>query len=109
MIVAIIFLLLVCVSLLCGIIFLLFHLPKKFGHPKLGRWLGGVATVIFAIFLISFLFSMTGWVMFPKNKVRHLLKDSSIELVDRFKILDHENIGYDIHGDISASASDSLC
>lgn len=71
MIVAIIFLLLVCVSLLCGIIFLLFHLPKKFGHPKLGRWLGGVATVIFAIFLISFLFSMAGWVMghYRKNAI----------------------------------------
>lgn len=103
MTVAIIIILLFCFSLPCGVIFLLFHLPKKFGHPKLGRWLGGVATALFALFLISFLFSMTGWVIFPKNKVRHLLKDSSIELVDRFKILDHENIGFDIHGDIYES------
>lgn len=71
MIVAIIIILLVCFSLPCGIIFLRIHLPKKFGYPKLGRWLGGVATVLFALFLISFLFSMAGWVMghYRKNAI----------------------------------------
>ncbi|MCQ2277085.1 MAG: hypothetical protein MJZ87_09115 [Bacteroidales bacterium] len=87
------------VALPCGIIFLLFHIPKTLGRPKLGRWLGISVSVLYGLFMLSFLFSMTGWVVFPKHKVRNLLQDSSIELTDRFSVLDHENIGFDIHGD----------
>ena len=87
------------VALPCGIIFLLFHIPKTLGRPKLGRWLGTSASALYGLFMLSFIFSMTGWVVFPKNKVRNLLKDSSIVLTDRFTITNHENIGFDIHGD----------
>lgn len=77
------FLILVFVILPLGLIFLFYFIPKKLGHPKIGKVLsiGLLCLILFSILTIIFEDSF-----FTKKDATELLAEQEIILNDRFDI-----------------------
>ena len=70
-----------------GIIFLSYWLPKKFGYPKIGKYLAIFVTLFFLVMILMSVFEDE---LFSKNEARELLQEQNIELKDDIEIKENE-------------------
>lgn len=84
----IIALLLAFIGLPVGVGLLLYFVPKKFGYPKIGKFL----TVIYglALLYIAFLFIFEDR-LFTNNDAKELIEEQNIQLRDKFVLLDNSS------------------
>jgi len=85
---AIVFLILF--SLILGLIYLGYWIPKKYGNKKLGKIISGILAIGFCILILSIIFEDK---LFFKSDAISLLANQNIELVDDFKIINNESGG----------------
>jgi len=72
-----------------GIIFLSYWLPKKFGYPKIGKYLAIFVTLFFLVMILMSVFEDE---LFSKNEARELLKEQNIELKDDIEIKENKSM-----------------
>lgn len=82
---------LVIVSIVIGIIYLSYWLPKRFGKRKLGLWISGILTTGMVVLIFAYIFDD---VFFFKSDVVKKLSEHSFELQDDFKITRNESGGF---------------
>ncbi|SFI97998.1 hypothetical protein SAMN05421638_1672 [Kaistella treverensis] len=80
---------LVFVGLPIGLGLLLYFIPKKFGHPKTGKYL----TIIFGVFILS----IVPWTafedqLFTTNNAKELVEEQQIFLKDKFDLQDNKSM-----------------
>ncbi len=80
---------LVFVGLPIGLGLLLYFVPKKFGHPKTGKYL----TIIFGVFILSIvLWTAFEDQLFTKNNAKELVEEQQIFLKDKFDLQDNKSM-----------------
>lgn len=79
------------ISIIVGLIFLAYWLPKRLGKRKLGLWLSGILTVGLLILIMATVFEDQ---FFFKSDAKEKLKEHNVELVDDFKIVSNESGGF---------------
>ncbi|WP_246566611.1 hypothetical protein [Kaistella soli] len=80
---------LVFVGLPIGLGLLLYFIPKKFGHPKTGKYL----TIIFGVFILSIvLWTAFEDQLFTKNNAKELVEEQQIFLKDKFDLQDNKSM-----------------
>lgn len=82
-------LILVFVGLPIGLGYLFYFIPKKLGHPKIGKLL----TLTFAIFLlIIVLLTLFEDQLFSKDNAKELVEEQQILLIDNFDLQKNESV-----------------
>lgn len=84
------FIILAFISLVVGLLFLSYWIPKKFGKRKLGLWLSGILTLGILLFAITIVFEDK---FFFKSDAQDRLREHNIELKDDFKIISNKSGG----------------
>jgi len=79
------------ISIIVGLIYLAYWLPKRLGKRKLGLWLSGILTVGLLTLIMATVFEDQ---FFFKADAIEKLKEHNIELLDDFKILSNESGGF---------------
>lgn len=79
------------ISLVVGLIYLAYWLPKRLGKRKIGLWLSGILTVGLLTLIIATVFEDQ---FFFKSDAIEKLKEHNVELKDDFKILSNESGGF---------------
>ena len=79
------------ISIIVGIIYLAYWLPKKFGKRKSGLWLSGILTTALLLLTIATVFKDK---FIFKSDVQEILKEHNFELNDEFKIVSNESGGF---------------
>jgi hypothetical protein len=79
------------ISIIVGLIYLAYWLPKRLGKRKLGLWLSGILTVGLLILIIATVFEDQ---FFFKSDAKEKLKEHNVELIDDFKIVSNESGGF---------------
>ena len=79
------------ISIIVGLIYLAYWLPKRLGKRKLGLWLSGILTVGLLILIMATVFEDQ---FFFKSDAKEKLKEHKVELVDDFKIVSNESGGF---------------
>jgi len=81
---------LLTIIFVCGVIFLAYWIPKKYGKRKLGIGLAILVTLIFATPILSFAFED---LLFFKSDVKEILDEHGIKLNDNFNLKSNEMTG----------------
>jgi hypothetical protein len=82
-------LILVFVGLPIGLGYLFYFIPKKLGHPKIGKFL----TLTFVIFLlIIVLLTLFEDQLFSKDNAKELVEEQQILLIDNFDLQKNESV-----------------
>jgi peptidoglycan/LPS O-acetylase OafA/YrhL len=71
------------ISIIVGLIYLAYWLPKRLGKRKLGLWLSGILTVGLLILIMATVFEDQ---FFFNSHAKEKLKEHNIELIDDFKL-----------------------
>jgi hypothetical protein len=79
------------ISIIVGLIYLAYWLPKRLGKRKLGLWLSGILTVGLLTLIMATVFEDQ---FFFKADAIEKLKEHNVELLDDFKILSNESGGF---------------
>lgn len=79
------------ISIIVGIIYFTYWLPKKLGKKIIGLWLSGILTVGLLILIITTVFDDQ---FFFKSDAKEKLKEQNVELMDDFKIVSNESGGF---------------
>ncbi|WP_194976204.1 hypothetical protein [Aquiflexum lacus] len=79
------------ISIIVGLIYLAYWLPKRLGKRKLGLWLSGILTVGLLTLIVATVFEDQ---FFFKSDAIEKLKEHNVELIDDFKILSNESGGF---------------
>ena len=79
------------ISIIVGLIYLAYWVPKKFGNRKLGLWLSGILTTGLLILIFATIFEDK---FFFKSDVREKLNEHNFELKDDFIIISNESGGF---------------
>ena len=79
------------ISIIVGLIYLAYWLPKRLGKRKLGLRLSGILTVGLLILIMATVFEDQ---FFFKSDAKEKLKEHNVELVDDFKIVSNESGGF---------------
>ena len=82
---------LLTISIVVGLIYFVYWLPKRFGKRKLGLWLAGILTVGLITFILATVFEDK---LFFKSDAKECLGEHKIELKDDFKIISNESGGF---------------
>jgi hypothetical protein len=82
---------LLLISIIVGLIYFAYWLPKRLGKRKLGLWLSGTLTAGLLILIIATVFEDK---FFFKSDAQKRLKEHSIELKDDFKIISNDSGGF---------------
>ena len=85
------FSILLFISIIVGLIYLAYWLPKKLGNRKLGLWLSGILTAGLLILIITTVFEDQ---FFFKSDAKGKLNEHNVELTDDFKIIYNESGGF---------------
>ncbi len=72
-----------------GLTFLSYWIPKKFGYPKVGRYLAITLGILFSILSIYTIFEDQ---FFFKRDARKLLNEQDIHLTDDFEIIENKSM-----------------
>ncbi len=86
-----ILIILLAISIIVGLIFLAYWVPKRLGKRKLGLWLSGI---LGTGFLLVFLATVFEDQMFFKSDARKRLSEHHIELKDDFNLISNESSGF---------------
>ena len=78
-----IILILLTISVVFGLIYLSYWIPKRLGNKKLGIWLSRILLASFLILILATLFKDQ---LFFKHDAKKSLKEHGIELKDEFKL-----------------------
>ena len=78
------------ISIVVGLIYLAYWLPKRLGKRKLGLWLAGILTAGLLTIIIATVFEDQ---FFFKSDVMERLSEHNIELKEDFKIISNESGG----------------
>jgi hypothetical protein len=80
----------IIISFICvGLIFLTYWIPKKFGYPKIGKFLGIFLGIFFSLLIIYIIFEDQ---FFFKRDARKLLSEQDIHLTDNFEIIENKSM-----------------
>jgi hypothetical protein len=79
------------ISIIVGLIYLAYRLPKRLGKRKLGLWLSGILTIVLLTLIMATVFEDQ---FFFKSDAKENLKEQNVELVDNFKIVSNESGGF---------------
>jgi hypothetical protein len=79
------------ISIIVGLIYLAYRLPKRLGKRKLGLWLSGILTIVLLTLIMATVFEDQ---FFFKSDAKENLKEHNVELVDNFKIVSNESGGF---------------
>ncbi len=79
---------LLTVSLVFGLIYLSYWIPKRLGNKKLGIWLSRILMASLLIFILATLFKDQ---LFFKHDAKKSLKEHGIELKDDFKFISNSS------------------
>ena len=79
------------ISIIVGLIYLAYWLPKRLGKRKLGLWLSGILTVGLLTLIMATVFEDQ---FFFKADAIEKLKEHNVELLDDFKMLSNESGGF---------------
>lgn len=82
---------LLLISIIIGLIYLAYWLPKRLGRKKLGLWLSGILTVGLLTLIIATVFEDR---FFFKSDALERLKEHNIELKDDFELISNESGGF---------------
>lgn len=74
---------LLTVSIVFGLIYLSYWIPKRFGKKKLGIWISRILIAILLIYILATVFKDQ---LFFKSDAKEKLKEHNIELSDDFKL-----------------------
>ena len=80
---------LILISLLIGIVFLVYWIPKILGYPKIGKYSAVIVTLIIIIITCFTIFEDD---LFSKNDAQSLLAEQSIQIEDDFSIEKNESM-----------------
>ncbi|WP_131725308.1 hypothetical protein [Chryseobacterium sp. Leaf180] len=80
---------LVVITLLTGLTYLIYLVPKKLGYPKVGKYLAILVGLFFVWLTIITIFEDQ---LFSKKDARELLIEQDINLADKFEILENESM-----------------
>jgi hypothetical protein len=84
-------LILLFISIIVGLIYLAYWLPKRLGKRKLGLWFSGILTAGLLTLIIATVFEDQ---FFFKSDAKEKLKEHNMELFDNFKIVSNESGGF---------------
>ena len=84
-------LILLFISIVIGLIYFAYWLPKRLGNKKLGHWLSGILTAGLLFLIIVTIFEDK---FFFKSGAKEKLKEHNIELKDDFRIISNESGGF---------------
>jgi len=79
------------ISIIVGLIYLAYWLPKRLGKRKLGLWLSGILTIGLLTLIMATVFEDQ---FFFKSDAKEKLKEHKVGLVDDFKIVSNESGGF---------------
>jgi hypothetical protein len=79
------------ISIIVGLIYLAYWLPKRLGKRKLGLWLSGILTIGLLTLIMETFFEDQFFFM---SDAKEKLKEHKVELVDDFKIVSNESGGF---------------
>jgi hypothetical protein len=82
---------LLLISIIVGLIYLAYWLPKRLGKKKLGLWLSGILTIGLSVLILATVFEDQ---FFFKSDAKEKLKEHNVELKDDFKIVSNESGGF---------------
>ncbi|WP_157209297.1 hypothetical protein [Mariniflexile maritimum] len=81
--------LLLVLTIIIGLIWLSFWLPKKLGYPKFGKYLSIIVGLIIGLFILSEIYEDE---LFSKNNASELLAEQNIKLNDDFEIIENKSM-----------------
>ena len=81
--------LLLVLTVIIGLIWLSFWLPKKLGYPKFGKYLSIIVGLIIGLFILSEIYEDE---LFSKNNASELLAEQNIKLNDDFEIIENKSM-----------------
>jgi hypothetical protein len=84
-------LILLALSVIVGLIYLAYWLPKRLGKRKLGIWLSGALTMGVSVLILASVFEDH---LFLKSDVTERLNEHNIELKDDFNLKSNEMGGF---------------
>lgn len=82
---------LLLLSIIVGLIYLAYWIPKRLGKRKLGLWLSGIFIAGVFILVMATAFNDK---LFFESDAKEKLKEHNIELIDDFKIVSNESDGF---------------
>jgi hypothetical protein len=80
---------LLILTIIIGVIWLCFWLPKKLGYPKFGKYLSIIISVIIGLFILSEIFDDE---LFSKKNATELLAGQNIKLIDEFELIENKSV-----------------
>ena len=82
---------LIFISIIIGLIYLAYWIPKRLGKKKLGLWLSGILTAGLLTLILANVFEDK---FFFKSDVKERLKEHHIELKDDFELVSNKSGGF---------------
>jgi hypothetical protein len=80
---------LIILTIIIGLIWLSFWLPKKLGYPKLGKYLSIIVGTIIGLYVLSGIFEDE---LFSKKNATELLAEQNIKLNDEFELIENKSM-----------------